>query len=352
MGHADQRTKVGEIGQFARLTGNAKVIQQGRKTMQRSLWLLLALVCFGGPVRALDYPTKPVRIIVGWAPGGIADVAARIVAHKLTEKWGQQVIVENRAGATGMIGAGVAARAPANGYTLMLAASPEVTTTPFIQKDAPRYFVDDFKPVVLVSINPMALVANADGPYQSVQALIDAAKKKPGVIPYSSSGVGSAPHLAGVLFEEATGIKLQHVPYKGGGPAAVAVGTGEVPVGFVAVPGAVPLVQAGRMKVLGLTTAHRIPSKPDWPTLAEAGVPNFDYTVWTGLFVQKGVPDAIVKKLNADFTAVLAQPDVIKQLDALGAIAANEPLAAFVERIKRDTRVNEAIVQKAHITNK
>jgi tripartite-type tricarboxylate transporter receptor subunit TctC len=164
--------------------------------------------------------------------------------------------------------------------------------------------------------------------------------------------VGSAPHLAGEVFQEATGIKLQHVPYKGGGPAAVAVGTGEVPIGFVAVPGAVPLVQAGRMKVLGLTTAHRIPSKPDWPTLAEVGVPNFDYSVWTGLFVQKGVPDEIVKKLSIDFKAVLAQPDVIKQFDVLGAIAADEPLAAFIERIKRDTSINKAIVQKAHLTNK
>ena len=319
--------------------------------MKRHLWLFAALLSLSAPAQALDYPSKPVRIMVGWAPGGIADVAARIVANQLTQKWGRQVIVENRPGASGMIAAGAAARAIPDGYTLMLAASPEVTTTPFIQKDVPNYFAVDFKPVILVSVNPMALVASASGPYQSVKALIDAAKSKPGQIPYSSSGVGSAPHLAGEVFQETTGIKLQHVPYKGGAPAAVAVSTGEVPVGFVAVPGAVPLVQAGRIKVLGLTTAKRIPSEPNWPTLAEAGVPNFDYTVWTGLFVQKGVPDEIVAKLDTDVAAILKQPDVIKQLGVLGAIAADEPLSAFVERIKRDTQVNEAIVRKAHLGN-
>jgi len=313
--------------------------------------LAAALICLAAPAYALDYPTKPVRIMVGWAPGGIADVAARIIANKLTEKWGRQVIVENRPGASGMIAAGVAARATPDGYTLMLAASPEVTTTPFIQKGVSNYFAEDFKPVILVSVNPMALIAKADGPYQSVKALIEAAKKNPGKIPYSSSGVGSAPHLAGEVFQEMTGIKMQHVPYKGGAPAALAVATGEVPVGFAAVPGAVPLVKGGKIRVLGLTTAHRIPSEPDWPTLAESGVSNFDYTVWTGMFVQKGVPDEIVKKVGSDIAAILKQPDVIKQFAVLGAVAANEPLAAFTQRIKHDTQINAAIVHKAHLEN-
>jgi tripartite-type tricarboxylate transporter receptor subunit TctC len=317
--------------------------------IMRLFWAVMAALCFVGSAHALDYPTKPVRIMVGWAPGGIADVAARIVAHKLSVKWRQQVLVENRAGASGMIANGTAARAAPDGYTLMLATSPEVTTTPFIQKGVPKYFVDNFIPVALVSVNPMALVATANGPYKSVKDLVAAAKEKPGEISYSSAGLGSAPHLAAEIFVEATGIKLQHVPYKGGSPAAVAVASGEVPIGFVAMAGAVPLVQSGRMQVLGLTTAQRVASQPSWPTLSEAGVPNFDYTVWTGLFVQKEVPADIVRKLNADFEAVLAEPDVIKQFEVLGAIAGNEPLAAFVERIKRDTSANEAIVNKANI---
>lgn len=315
----------------------------------RLLLAIVASLSLIGSAHALDYPTKPVRIMVGWAPGGIADVAARLLAQKLTEKWGQQVIVENRSGASGMIANGAAARAEPDGYTLMLATSPEVTTTPFIQKNAQKYFVDNFIPVTLVSVNPMALIAGADGPYKSVKDVVAAAKKKPGEIAYSSSGVGSAPHLAGEVFQEVTGIKLLHVPYKGGSPAAVAVASGEVPIGFAAVPGAVPLVHSGRIKVLGLTTAKRIESQPDWPTLAEAGVPNFDYTVWTGLFVQKGVPADIVKKLNTDFRAALAEPDVAKKFEAFGAIPGNESLEAFVERIKRDTATNEAIVRKAKL---
>ena len=316
--------------------------------MRLFLALIVAL-CSVVSAQALDYPTRPVRIMVGWAPGGIADVAARIVASRLTEKWGQQVIVENRAGASGMIANGVAARAEPDGYTLMLATSPEVTTTPFMQKNAPKYFAENFIPVSLVSVNPMALVATSSGPYKSVKELIAAAKAKPGEISYSSAGVGSAPHLAGEVFADATGIKIQHVPYKGGSPAAVAVAAGEVPIGFVAVAGAVALVQSGRMHVLGLTTAKRIETQPDWPTLAEAGVPDFDYTVWTGLFVQKGVPAEIVRKLGVDLSEVLARSDVKNQFEVLGAVAGNEPLAAFVERINRDTRINEAIVQKANL---
>ncbi len=315
----------------------------------RLLLAVLALLCLAYPSHALDYPSKPVRMLVGWAPGGITDVAARLVAEKLTQKWGQQVFVENRSGASGMIADGVAAHAEPDGYTLLLASSPEVTTTPFIQKDAPKYFANDFAPVALVSINPLVLAAPINGPYQTLPALIAAAKAKPGQIAYSSPGIGTAPHLAAVVFEEATGIKLEHVPYRGGSPAALAVATGEVPIGFNALAGVVPLANSGRIKVLGLATAQRIALQPDWPTLSESGVPNFDYTVWTGLFVQKGVPAEIVGKLVADVTGILAQPDVAKKFEAFGAIPGNEPLQAFAERIKRDTKQNEAVVRSAHL---
>jgi tripartite-type tricarboxylate transporter receptor subunit TctC len=316
----------------------------------RVLWAIVASLCFVCSAHALDYPNKPVRIMVGWAPGGISDVAARIVAQKLTEKWHQQVIVENRPGASGMIGNSVAARAEADGYTLMLASSPEVTTTPFIQKNAPKYFVNDFIPVTLVSVNPLVLLAGPNSPYKTVKDLIAAAKAKPGAIAYSSPGIGTAPHLAAIMFEEATGTKLLHVPYKGGGPAAVAVASGDVPVGFNAMAGAVPLVKAGRIQVLGVATSRRIASEPTWPTLAEQGVPNFEYTVWTGLFVQKNVPPEIVRKLDADFRAVLAEPDVAQKFEGFGAIPGSESLKALVERIKRDSDANEAIVRKANLS--
>ncbi len=298
---------------------------------------------------ATDYPTKPVKIIVGWAPGGIGDIAARIVAQKLTEKWGQQVLVENRPGASGMIANGVAARAPADGYTLMMATSPEVTTTPFIQKNAPRYFVENFDPIALVSVNPMVFVAGAKGDYKNTKDLVAAAKKQPGEIAYSSAGVGSAPHLAAEVLAERTGIKLKHIPYKGGAPAAVAVAGGEVPVGFMAMGAAIPYVKSGRVNVLGLSTANRVASVPEWPTLSESGVKGFDYTVWTGLFAQKGTPADIVRKLDTDLRAVLAMPEVSKQFEAVGAVVGNETLDAFVQRIKRDTAENEEVVRKADI---
>ncbi len=315
----------------------------------RLLWAVVASLCLVCSAQALDYPTKPVRIMVGWAPGGITDVAARIIAQKLTEKWRQQVIVENRSGASGMIADAAAARAEPDGYTLMFASSPEVTTTPFIQKGAQKYFVNDFIPVMLVSINPLVLVAPSDSPYKTVRDVIAAAKAKPGEIPYSSPGIGTAPHLAAIMFKDATGTKFQHVPYRGGAPAAVAVASKEVPIGFNAMAGVMPLISSGRLKVIGLATSQRIASHPDWPTLAEQGVANFEYTVWSGLFVQKGVPADIVHKLEVDVRAVLAESDVAQKFAVFGAIPANENLKAFVGRIKRETSANEAIVRKADI---
>jgi tripartite-type tricarboxylate transporter receptor subunit TctC len=315
----------------------------------RLIWALIASFCLTGAAHALDYPNKPVRMMVGWAPGGISDVAARIVAQKLTEKWHQQVFVENKSGASGMIADAAAARAEPDGYTLMLASSPEVTTTPFIQKNAERYFVNDFLPVNLISVNPLVILAAPNSPYKTVQEVIAAAKAKPSTISYSSPGIGTAPHLAAIMFEEATQTKLQHVPYRGGGPAAVAVAGGEVPIGFNAMAGAAPLVKGGKLKVLGVATAKRIALEPNWPTVSEQGVPNFDYTVWTGLFVQKGVPTEIVNKLRADVQELLALPDVAEKFATFGAIPGSETLDAFVQRIKRDTRANEAIVRSADI---
>jgi tripartite-type tricarboxylate transporter receptor subunit TctC len=315
----------------------------------RLIWALIASFCLTGAAHALDYPNNPVRMMVGWAPGGISDVAARIVAQKLTEKWHQQVFVENKSGASGMIADAAAARAEPDGYTLMLASSPEVTTTPFIQKNAERYFVNDFLPVNLVSVNPLVILAAPNSPYKTVQEVIAAAKAKPSTISYSSPGIGTAPHLAAIMFEEATQTKLQHVPYRGGGPAAVAVAGGEVPIGFNAMAGAAPLVKGGKLKVLGVATAKRIALEPNWPTVSEQGVPNFDYTVWTGLFVQKGVPTEIVNKLRADVQELLALPDVAEKFATFGAIPGNETRDAFVQRIKRDTRANEAIVRSADI---
>ncbi len=317
----------------------------------RTILSAIALVCLVGWASASDYPNKPVRMLVGWAPGGITDLAARVVAQKLGDKWHQQVVVDNRSGASGMIADGIAARAIADGYTILMASSPEVTTTPFIQKDATNYFSGELVPVGIVSINPVGIVVPSDSPYRTLADLISAAKKKPGEINYSSPGIGTAPHLAAVTFEKAAGIKLQHVPYRGGGPAALATVSNQVPVGYNAMAGVMAMIESGKLRVLGVASSTRIPWAPDWPTIAEAGVTDSDYSVWAGLFAPHDVPQDILQKLHADLKAVLADPDVAAKFSAFGAVPADDSLAAFENRIERETAANKAIVIENHLQN-
>src|SRR5262245_31308532 len=202
-----------------------------------------------------DYPNKPIRILVPFAPGGFVDVAARIVGQKLSEKWGQQVTVENRPGGNGFIAVTAAAKAPADGYTLLMAHSGEFAVNPAVfAKDIPYELDRDFHPITLVSHAPMVVGAKTDGPYGSLQDLIAAAKAKPGTLGMSSPGTGSINHLAGEWMALSSGVKFLHVPYKGGAPAAVAIATGEVPFGMAAVSSALPQIKAGRVKVLAITT--------------------------------------------------------------------------------------------------
>lgn len=317
----------------------------------RAILSVVAMLCLIGSASASDYPDKPVRMLVGWAPGGITDVAARVVAERLSEKWHQQVIVDNRSGASGMIADAMAARAVPDGYTLLMASSPEVTTTPFIQKGAENHFNGELLPVGIVSINPVGIVVPADSPYKTLKDLIAAAKQKPGAIGYSSPGLGTAPHLAAVTFEKAAGIKLQHVPYRGGGPAALATASKQVPVGFNAMAGVMGMIKGGKLRVLGVASSRRIPWAPDWPTIAEQGVANSDYSVWAGLFVPRGVPADIVKKLHADLTALLAEPDVAKKFSTFGAVPASDSLSTFEKRIKSETVANKTIVVDNHLQN-
>ena len=315
----------------------------------RAILSLTAMLCLLGTASASDYPNKPVRMLVGWAPGGITDVAARVVAEKLSEKWHQQVVVDNRSGASGMIADGMAARAVPDGYTLLMASSPEVTTTFFIQKGAENHFTGELVPVGIVSMNPVGIVVPADSPYKTLKDLIAAAKNKPGQIAYSTPGLGTAPHLAAVTFEKAAGIKLQHVPYRGGGPAALATASNQVPVGFNAMAGVMGMIKAGKLRVLGVASAQRIPWAPDWPTIGEQGVANSDYSVWAGLFVPRGLPADVAQKLRGDLKALLADPDVAKKFASFGAVPASDSLVAFEKRIKDETAANKTIVVENHL---
>jgi tripartite-type tricarboxylate transporter receptor subunit TctC len=303
----------------------------------------------GTEAQSQDYPSKPVRILVPFAPGGVVDVAARLVGQKLSEKWGQQVLVDNRPGGNGFIAVQAVARATPDGYTLLMAHTGEFAVNPAVFPDVPYELERDFHAITLVSDAPMVIVAKSDGPYKTMKDLVDAAKAKPGTIGMSTPGTGSVNQLAGEWAGLAAGVKFLHVPYKGGAPAATAAAAGEVAFGVAAISSAQSHIQSGRVKVLALTTAQRTPVNPDWPTLQESGVPQVDTSIWTGLFAPKGVPQPIVDKIYNDVVAVLQMPDVKEKFAAGGANVGGMKPAEFTAKLKQDLARFKDVVQKANI---
>ena len=312
---------------------------------------VLALTGLAPEARAqADYPNKPIRILVPFAPGGFVDVAARLVGQKLSEKLGQQVIVENRPGGNGFIAVTAAAKAPADGYTLLMAHSGEFAVNPAVFASSIPYDLDrDFHPITLVSQAPMVLGAKTDGPYKSLQDLIAAAKAKPGTVGMSTPGTGSINHLAGEWIALASGVKFLHVPYKGGAPAAVAIATGEVPFGMAAISSALPQIKAGRVKVLAITTARKTHVDPAWPTAQEGGAKDVDLSIWAGLFAPKGVPQPIRDKLYREVAAILQMDDVKQKFAAGGSDVGGMKPEEFTAQIKREADNLKTIVQKAGV---
>jgi len=279
-----------------------------------------------------NYPTKPIRMLVGFSPGGGTDVAARIISRKLSEMWGQQVVVDNRAGAGGLLAFEMTARANPDGYTL-LASSPSFAIQVGLAARLPYDPIRDFTPVTQASAAPYILVLYPGAGAKSVKELIALAKANPGKLDYASGGIGSAQHLAAELFNLMAGIKMVHVPFKGAVsiPDVIA---GRVQMVFSGVPQALAHVQAGRLRAVGVTTPRRSPVVPDVPTIAEAGVPGYDVTVWYGIFVTGGTPRPIVARLNADFVKAINVPDVRQQLTAMGL----EPIGNSSEEFNRTVR--------------
>jgi tripartite-type tricarboxylate transporter receptor subunit TctC len=266
---------------------------------------------------AQSYPTRPVRIVIPLSPGGTTDVPGRIIAQKLSEKLGQQFYVENRAGAGGTIGSDFVAKANPDGYTLLLTASPFVIA-PHVYKKMPYDALADFKPVIRIASGPYVLVVHPSLGVNSVKELIAAAEKEPGKIDFASSGNGSAQHLVTELFMYMAGIKLNHVPYKGSGPAQQDLMSGIIKVSFVGTPIAIPHMKAGRLKALGVSTAKRSPEMPDVPTIAEAGVPGYEAIVWIGMLAPAGTPHEIIAKLNGEIGKLVRADEVKKLLAPTG----------------------------------
>lgn len=298
------------------------------------------------------YPDKPVRILVGRAPGGVADIAARVLAQRLSERWKQQTVVENRPGGTGTIAFRALVQAEPDGATLLVAPDSDMTVNRFVLKGWQASFDTDIVPVARISESPVVLIANAKLPYNTLQELVKAAKSEPGRFTFGTAGVATSPHLVGELLADRAGIEIRHIPHKGGAPAAAAAAGGHTDLAVIAVSSAAPLVAAGAVKVLGVATKARIKSHPDWPTMADGGLPEVSADIWTGLFARAGTPPAILQKLQADVAAVLADPGTVQQFESIGALVTPLFGADFTAAIKRDAERNGALIAKLKLTSK
>ena len=293
--------------------------------------MALMLACGAG--WAQGYPAKTVRVIVPYPPGGGTDTIARPLAQKLTESFGQQVIIDNRGGAGGNVGMELAARAAPDGYTLVIGLTAQLAVNPALYRKLPYDPVKDYEPITLIGAGAYLLVVHPSLPVKDVKELVALAKARPGQITYASSGNGSGGHLCMELFKSMTGTNFVHVPYKGGGPALVDVLAGQVQVLFTPPVSATQHVQSGRLRALAVSTVRRSSGMPDLPTIAESGVPGYDSGVWYGVLAPAGTPREIVMRVNGDVVKALQQPDfrtmlIANSIDPIG--SSPEVLAQFI----------------------
>ena len=309
------------------------------------LVLAVAALVAPPPAQAQAYPTKPVRMVVPFPPGGSLDIAGRLIAQKLSEAWGQTVVVENKPGAGGNIGADVVAKSPPDGYTILLGALSTHAVNPNLYKTMPYDAAKDFAPITLIAVTPNVLVVNASSPVNNVKEFIAYAKANPGKLAFGSGSNGSAGHLAGELFKVETGTDAVHIPFKGGAPATQALLAGDTQFMFDNLANAMAQVKAGKLKALAVTTAKRSPLVPDLPTMAEAGLPGFDISTWYGFFAPAGTPPAIVAKWNADVTKILNSPDVRAKIVADGAEPSPNTPEQFAQMIAAELAKYAKIVK-------
>jgi len=303
-----------------------------RAALSSGKWGLSLFFC---AALAQPYPARPVTFIVPFPPGGGTDISARTLAAKLGEKWKQSVIVENKSGAAGIIGADAAAKSPPDGYTLFMAAGAH-TLAPSLHKSLPYDIVRDFQPVSLAALGTYLLVVHPSVPANSVKELIELAKSKPGGLSFASSGVGAPPHLAGVMFQKLAGVTLNHVPYRGDTPAIADMMAGHVQLGFMSIQPLIPQVKAGTLRALAITSGKRSAAMPELPTIAESGLPGYDIGTWWGLLAPAKTPLPIVDRLAAAMRKATAIPSVRERF-AAGGIAAQSNLPdEFAAMIKSE----------------
>jgi tripartite-type tricarboxylate transporter receptor subunit TctC len=280
------------------------------------------------------YPSRPIRLIVGFVPGGVADLLARALAQKLTDAWGQQIIVDNRAGGGGLISMQLAGKAAPDGYTLLMGSSTQFSITPALRPNMPYDAVRDYTAITHVSVTPVILTAQAASSARTLQDLIQLAKKEN--LSYGSTGYGGAPHIAAELLKRQAGINLTHIPFKGGGDAIVAIMGGHVQASFGAVSTAQPHLRGGRLRALGVTTVKRMSAIPDVPTFAEQGLPGFEVVQWHGVFAPAGLPQPVLNRINDTLMRVLATPEFREQFSAQGVELMQSSPAAFAGYVKNE----------------
>jgi tripartite-type tricarboxylate transporter receptor subunit TctC len=317
--------------------------------MTKLLRLLALLTVFIAlPAHSQAYPAKPVRIIVPFAAGGVADLLPRIVGQKLSEKWGQPVVVENKVGASGNIGMAEGARAAADGYTLVLAPTGNLTVNPFLF-NLPFDTAKDFTPITVLATSPNVLVVHPSVPARNFRELVAYAKTNPGKLNFASPGEGSGAHLAGELLNIEADIKTQHVPYKGIAPAVNDLLGGQVQMMFAGISTVLQHIKTGKLVAIAIATPQRSAQLPDVPTVAESGLAGFDVTSWYGLVARSGTPPEIVQKIHRDTVEALGSEDVRAKLAALGLEPMGNSPAAFERMIASESRKWSGIVRKANI---
>ncbi|MBK6394840.1 MAG: tripartite tricarboxylate transporter substrate binding protein [Betaproteobacteria bacterium] len=307
-----------------------------------------ALVLAATPVHdaaAQAFPSKPVKLVIPFPPGGSLDNIGRLIAQKLAETWGQQVVIENKPGAGGNIGADLVAKSPADGYAVVMGALSTHAVNPNLYAKMPYDAAKDFAPISLVAITPNVLIVNAAMPVTSVKEMIAYAKANPGRTNFGSGSNGSAGHLAGELFKLETGTDVAHIPYKGGAPALQALLAGDTQFMFDNLANAMAQVKGGKVRAIAVTTAQRSKLAPELPTMAEAGMPGFDISTWFGLLAPAGTPPDVIAKWNADVVKVLNSPDVREKMLAQGAEPSPQTPAEFAAFIAREREKYARIVK-------
>jgi tripartite-type tricarboxylate transporter receptor subunit TctC len=304
-----------------------------RRLLAACAVLVTAVLAFAFPAEADTFPSRTVKLVVPFPPGGPLDATGRAIAQKLTEAWGQSVIVENKPGAGGNIGADYVAKSAPDGYTVVMGALSTHAVNPSLYPKMPFDAQRDFAPITLVAITPNVLVVNPSLPVHSVKELIAYAKANPGKLSFGSGSIGSAGHLAGELFKVDAGVDMVHVPYKGAAPAMQGLLAGDTQLMFDNLASAMSQVKAGKLRALAVTSAERSKLVSDLPTMAEAGVPGFDISTWYGLLAPAGTPPDLIAKWNADVTKILSAPEMRERLATQGAEAAPDSPADFAKFI-------------------